>query len=291
MRIYIAGAMTGQAQNGFPAFDAARDLLRQLGHDPVSPADIDRAHGVDADTTHIPPGFRQKALRRDVFAILGCAAIAFLPGWERSPGARLERAVAEAIGLPCYRIDPDASTFCRESIIGISGYARSGKDTLAQYLIERGYEHRAFAAPLKGMLAALDPTLGGSRGRLSAHLTTVGWEGVKQLDEARRLLQRLGTEAGRKHLGEDVWVERLFRTPSAGRIVISDVRFPNEADAIRERGGIIVRVARPGVSAVNAHPSETALDDYEPDLVVVNDGAPEDLKAWADTIVETATRP
>lgn len=73
------------------------------------------------------------------------------------------------------------------------------------------------------------------------------------------------------------------------RWIITDVRFPNEAQAIKERGGIVIRVNRPADNKITTfmklqgiglieHPSETALDDYEFDEVIINDGTLEDLK-------------
>ena len=53
--------------------------------------------------------------------------------------------------------------------------------------------------------------------------------------------------------------------------IITDTRFPNEAQAIKNAGGIIIRVDRPGFSAINAHPSETALDDWEFDYLIGNE--------------------
>ena len=292
MRVYLSGAMTGQPLNGFPAFDRAHDFLLDLGHDPVSPADIDRANGVYETTTEFPPRFRFDALRGDVEAILTCDAIALLPGWEASRGARDERTVAEAIGLPCYRVDPDAGRFYRETLIGIAGVARSGKDTVARFICDFGYERKGFADPLKAILYALNPTIRVHEGhaRLAECVDTFGWEGAKSHDEVRRLLQRLGTEGGRRNLGEDIWVETLLRSPSSGRIVISDCRFLNEVEAIRSRGGVVVKVERPGVGPLNSHPSETALSDVEFDLVVRNDGSVADLKRWADEIVTLAER-
>jgi len=52
--------------------------------------------------------------------------------------------------------------------------------------------------------------------------------------------------------------------------VITDTRFPNEAKAIKDAGGIVIRVDRPGVKAVNTHPSETALDDWNFDYKIMN---------------------
>lgn len=111
----------------------------------------------------------------------------------------------------------------------------------------------------------------------------------------RDLLQKLGTEAMRDGLHTNVWVNALMAdyTPtqvqwSDGPLggyedgpmpnwIITDTRFPNEAKAIKDRGGMIVKVVRPGVSAINAHPSETALDGWEFDYVIHNDGGINDL--------------
>ena len=58
-------------------------------------------------------------------------------------------------------------------------------------------------------------------------------------------------------------------------MVVPDVRFPDEAQSIKERGGVIVRIKREGYEPVNAHISETAYQDQ--DFIIVNDGTPEDL--------------
>ena len=78
----------------------------------------------------------------------------------------------------------------------------------------------------------------------------------------RELLQRFGTEVGRSS-SPTLWVDALFTSYSEDdHWIIPDVRFPSEAKAIKDRGGIIIRVDRETLSHDN-HPSETALDDYE----------------------------
>lgn len=103
MRVFISGPMTGLPFLGFPFFDAKRDALRELGHIPVSPADLDRAVGFDPvdeseDATE-DRDFLRAAIQRDVDAILGCDAIVMLDGWEASKGARAELAVAQWFDL------------------------------------------------------------------------------------------------------------------------------------------------------------------------------------------------
>jgi hypothetical protein len=177
-------------------------------------------------------------------------------------------------------------------IIGLTGYARSGKDEFATALEEcGGYEIRSFSAPLKAMLLALDPIFAHSLDDVEMHLAEyvewVGWEQVKdQFPEVRRLLQALGTEAGRGILGEDVWVNAAMKAVApAAAVVFKDCRFPNEARAITDRGGIIVRIEREGVGPCNDHPSETAMDDYEWDYVIRNDGTVSELRRKAMDLV------
>ena len=116
----------------------------------------------------------------------------------------------------------------------------------------------------------------------------------------RKLLQLLGTECGRQIIHPNIWVNALFanyqievksiKEVGLPKWIITDVRFPNEAQAIKDRGGIVIRVNRPcktcnkcGTHKMNCrprkeHPSETALDDYkEFDIVIDNDGSINDL--------------
>lgn len=186
------------------------------------------------------------------------------------------------------------------SIIGLSGYAQSGKDTLAGFLIEEhGFERVAFADALRDMLYALNPLTwayapAGVTDRVYDTETVQvivdkhGWEWAKASSGVRELLQRLGTEAGRQVLGENIWVETaLKKVQPGGRYVFTDCRFQNEAEAICTAGGLMVRIERPGCAPVNAHPSETALDGFDFDVYVGNTGTVEDL---ADRALHLAIR-
>lgn len=164
-------------------------------------------------------------------------------------------------------------------IIGLAGYAGSGKDALADMLVSLdGFERRAFADPMKEFLVKLNPLIwrtGIGMNTLENIIRDEGWDRAKRHPEIRELLQRLGTEAGRGVLGEDVWVNALFEKPIKRLLVISDVRFPNEAKAIKERGGIIIRVIRDGLGPANNHPSESAYQKN--DYVIFNNGTKADL--------------
>jgi len=103
MRVYIAGPMSGLPGLNFPAFDAAAERMRALGHTPVNPADFDRLLWPDHDFSAgcPPPKFNYVGtLRSDLHLLDTCDAIYFLPGSENSVGATLERAWAAALHLP-----------------------------------------------------------------------------------------------------------------------------------------------------------------------------------------------
>lgn len=98
------------------------------------------------------------------------------------------------------------------------------------------------------------------------------------LMSVRELLQKIGTDALRDRLHQDVWVNALMVDYNTDlNWIITDTRFPNEAEAIKKAGGIIIRIERPGVKPVNPHPSETSLENWKFDHVINNDGSLTDL--------------
>lgn len=163
-------------------------------------------------------------------------------------------------------------------IIGLSGYARSGKDTVAELLVlNYGFKRLAFADGIREALLVLNPILQDGH-RLNELVQMYGWEVAKSKDEVRRLLQVMGTEVGRKLINEDVWVWLLFNKIKEGeRIVIPDVRFPNEARMIEQQGGDVWRINRHNHTAVNDHVSEHAMDNYLFKHALYNDGTLDDL--------------
>ena len=163
-------------------------------------------------------------------------------------------------------------------IIGISGYATAGKDTVAQILVEQfGFQRLAFADSIRDICLVINPYLSDGL-RVGDLVKDYGWDVAKQNTEVRRLLQVLGTEVGRQIFDEDVWVDALFQKVDPNKkYVITDVRFANEAECIKEYGEVW-RVNRAGVDPINEHISETQLDDYEFDYVINNDGTFDDLK-------------
>ena len=98
-------------------------------------------------------------------------------------------------------------------LIGMHGFARTGKDTVAAILADHGYQRQAFADPIREMLEVLNPILlTDNRGRVTRVREAVeeeGWDIVKSTFEGRRLLQVMGTEVGRSMLGHDVWIQLM----------------------------------------------------------------------------------
>lgn len=207
-------------------------------------------------------------------------------------------------------------------IIGVSGYSGSGKDTVGaiiQYLnsphttgipIEEvcanykdheewldeqsGWEIRKFAGKLKDIashLTNIDIEDFEDQEFKKTNLPREWWttcdEGWQPMT-VRDFLQKLGTDALRDGLHHNVWVNALMADYIADEDgnypnwVITDTRFPNEAMAIKNKGGIIIRIDRPGIKPINNHPSETGLDGWNFDYKIQNLSSIFDLK---DTII------
>jgi hypothetical protein len=167
-------------------------------------------------------------------------------------------------------------------IIGLSGYAQSGKNTVADILVDyHGFTQLAFADAIRDFIYEINPMVACSpTGYLQDLVNLKGWDEAKQEPQVRKLLQSTGL-AGRNMIDEYLWVAMTLsqvKDPHEGRYVITDVRFPNEAAALTSQGGQIWRIERPGVDAVNDHISETALDAWIFDETILNDGTIEDLK-------------
>ena len=169
------------------------------------------------------------------------------------------------------------------TIIGLTGPAGCGKDTVRVILAEHGYYGMAMADPIREMLKPL----------LLACGVDLIWMTARHLKEKpmpvlgvsyRHLAQTLGTEWGRA-LAPDLWLrvaeasmlEVSVSTFGPPCFVVSDVRFPNEAAWIRDMGGQVWRIDRPGVEPVREHASEALATTIEPDLTLMNNGSIDDL--------------
>lgn len=181
-------------------------------------------------------------------------------------------------------------------VVGLVGYARSGKDTVADHLVaEHGFVKMAFADTIKTMLRTLDPIIDGDAGpvRLSHALMDVdGDENELKANypEYRRLMQALGTECIRAE-DPDFWVDatrRRIRGTKAHGVVVTDIRFPNELAAVRHSSGYpatIWRIERPGVGAADGHVSETNVGMMEVDRTIINGGPIAHLQEKIDDIL------
>lgn len=164
-------------------------------------------------------------------------------------------------------------------IIGLGHAARTGKDTCAQLLTEHhDYSRVAFADAIREFVFATDP-----RVRLSVNLH--GWDAAKVNDpEVRRALVDVGNGA-REIIGKDVWIRAAMQRMTSGRTVFTDMRYPNEVEAIRQVGGLVVKVERPGVEPL-PNVADQALADYDGwDAVIVNDGTLDDLRVRLDELI------
>jgi hypothetical protein len=139
-------------------------------------------------------------------------------------------------------------------IIGVCGFIGSGKDTIADYLVNiHQFRRESFANTLKDAVSAVfgwDRTMLEGRTKQAREWreqVDPWWS--KRLEQAitpRWILQYWGTEVCRKGFHDDIWIASLENKlrNSSDDVVISDCRFPNEIKAIRNQGGIVLRVVR-----------------------------------------------
>lgn len=182
-------------------------------------------------------------------------------------------------------------------IIGLTGAAGAGKDTVAAHLFQKhGCLKLALADPLYQMVSAMTGLPVEQLADRKIKEADIDWVGTSP----RRLLQTLGTEWGRGTLGDDIWIKNLFRridkySAALGRwqagFVITDVRFANEAKAIRERGGHIIEIVRPtplsGVpDEARQHSSEAGVPNDLVDVTIVNDTDVASLLVRVDKALE-----
>lgn len=167
----------------------------------------------------------------------------------------------------------------------VSGKAQSGKDTFYSFVSEYGRKNGLKVARIAFADAVKDIAY------------QLGWDGKKD-DRGRKLLQTLGTEVGRAY-NPSIWVdkgiEKLRKEHEAGTDIVcfTDCRFPNEIDSIKRLDWIVgdvvsVRIERnsAGAGVNNGHDSECALDNYEFDCVILNDGEMVDFKGAIESMLK-----
>jgi hypothetical protein len=167
-------------------------------------------------------------------------------------------------------------------IIGLTGKARSGKDTVAEHLnIAHGFHHYWFSKPMKDAMRVI---FGWNDDHLYGDLkeTVDKFYGVSP----RVALQTLGTEWGRGCINKDIWINRAKHEINQHQnIVISDCRFDNEAALIRKQGGLVIRVVRDEAATVAAHISESGISPELISFDIQNNGSLTDLYRLVDYLL------
>jgi hypothetical protein len=166
---------------------------------------------------------------------------------------------------------------------------QSGKTTVAEILEGNGYKTVSFAKPLKDMVVRFLMGFGYSKGDAERVIKDKDFV-IGEIDlRVRDVMQLLGTDWGRKTIHKDVWIkmwearQRLF-----SHVVADDLRFPNEYEAIRRRGGIIVKIEsrRALRSKKESHESEGLLDNFDFNCVITNNGSLDELRKKALLLIE-----
>lgn len=181
-----------------------------------------------------------------------------------------------------------------ELIAIYSSVPQSGKSSLANYLSVYNYKTVSFARPLKLMVRLLLSNLGYTPDLINRFMNESKEEPIPNIGvSARHLLRTLGTEWGRDCVHPEVWnrcwrvsVNRHFR--NGHNVVVDDLRFPNEAELVRQVGGQIWRLQRPDAPENDStHRSDRGLDDLTFDHLIENDGTLLDLYSKVDAILCT----
>jgi hypothetical protein len=191
------------------------------------------------------------------------------------------------------------------SAIGLSGFAQSGKTTVANYIEAKyGYRRQHIAEPLREMLRVLLRRFGYPDAEIDRYLTgDLKEQIIPCLGKTSRHAQiTLGTEWGRELISDSLWA-RLWAHEAVGKVMNDSVRFPNEEAAIQGAlGGFTIMVERPGTHPIafrgwwgkllyrwfgcywGVHPSER-VDLLNPDYVIVNDGTLGELYKQIDEVM------
>lgn len=172
-------------------------------------------------------------------------------------------------------------------IIAMAGLARTGKDTAGNYLIQsQKYAHLSFAQPMKIMICALlNCDIWWLEKNKDEYITSIGYS-------PRKLMQTLGTEWGRNTLHQNFWVDiakeklKQFEEHNLPGVVITDCRFDNEAEMIRNMGGIICHIKRVTNNKVPAHESEEGVTYHASDIILFNNDTFDKLYEHIDSALQ-----
>lgn len=169
---------------------------------------------------------------------------------------------------------------CNMNLIGVSGKKQSGKDTFWKCALIHGwdYENKSFATNVKKVCSIIT-------GLPIRHFTNHFFDKFRCENKSlREIMQFVGTDLFRMQYNKNVWINSLFSDfTDKSKWIITDVRFINEAEKIKQLGGILIRINRPTINNDN-HQSETELDNYDNwDYVIENN---ETFNDFEDKIIE-----
>lgn len=182
-------------------------------------------------------------------------------------------------------------------LIAITGKKGAGKDTLAKAFVNQGFMNVKFADPLKGMMRTMYRYAGLSEvdihRKLEGDLKEVSCP-VLGGNTPRKAMQTLGTEWRHTvdhHLWTRIFRDRALDLMQCGEpLVCTDLRFISEANLIKDLGGYILRVHRPGPENTDGHVSEKEMDAIEVDKTIYNVGTIEDLHNKANTYLQEISK-
>jgi hypothetical protein len=177
-------------------------------------------------------------------------------------------------------------------IIGLVGKANSGKDTFSNFLVSHyNFKKLSFASSLKDALSVI---FGWDRNLLEGETDeSRNWR--ETIDPywdltPRRTMQIIGTNIFRNHFDRNIWIKSLLNKinnlPLDSKIVISDCRFINEIQSLKEFGATIIRINRDSSSNFK-HESENDIQDIFVDFDIDNNGTIEDFYNYIKTILKS----
>lgn len=185
----------------------------------------------------------------------------------------------------------------RPLIIALSGAAGSGKDTIANRLMESGaWGKYAFAAPLKkGVSAMFNIPMEDLENPITKNVPS-----YKFGRSIRYMLQTIGTEYGRHLIADDVWIQLAKENIErqllhVNNIAITDCRFENEADMVHAMGGYVIRIIRDenphtaiiASNAISNHASESGFPVEKCDFTLYNNRS---LQEFEEDAMNTITQ-
>jgi hypothetical protein len=181
-------------------------------------------------------------------------------------------------------------------VLGLSGYARVGKDTAKETIVQvaasRGLRVKtlAMAEALRNLVSFVNPFVVESNDYYNNLVEKYGYEEAKGKPGVRDVLVKFGAGV-RETIGGNTWLDAVSNSilrlqDDYDLFVISDVRYPNEAKMVQSMNGKVILISRMGIEAANPHEKET-VSSIVPDEFIFNDDS---LEAFMETTAQLAKR-